>query len=605
MTTTTSHDDNENDEDSTTVLEDETSINLLESSSSSSSSSSSRSDSVLLSPATQTLTSLSQNMGSLRCLFGPERLEEEEEDSSSRRKEPESPRAPTVSAPTISSSSSSSSLSSSQVSSSQKESMKETTVGTHAQAVDTSPPPPPPTVDTLSSSSSTTTSPQKSQTNSTQNLLHWQPIPDHSKLILLHHQTPPTTWGMALQSNETGHARVSRVDVSSAAERAGIQVGDVLCLVQTPNNIALIQYNQPGLWTQAKDVRGILRANESSSDAPRENPNDHPTQQRLLSNAAKTFLQQDTDIYNDYLQDLLQPPSQNTEQPLPPFCKRCHGASTRKHHSWCRHYEFFETSGAQELLQRIQQGREQLDCAACAQEYQSGKLLPGLQHGALCLENQECLKRKAKGKAIVQDGKDSKDKKESSTITPQKELTETKEPCAVTPDARSSFQWITTKDNPWGPSGHEEGDVLLYHGGGGGSRYHYPQPHSPRFVLHPFAPQSTYWDTHQCPQEGLTVVRLRRDALGRRPWGWDWVRDEFGHACLVSAVDVASPASVAVCGECLCLCNYIHVSHSLTFHHHPPPPPHTDTRRHTQPIHIPPSKRHDPSCQWQIHRWYD
>jgi PDZ domain len=106
-------------------------------------------------------------------------------------------------------------------------------------------------------------------------------------------------------------------------------------------------------------------------------------------------------------------------------------------------------------------------------------------------------------------------------------------------------KWVPVDDNPWGPEGYVFGDVVLF--GQQDSGMWHPETALPssRYVTEPFQADSKYRITHFTPEEGLSVLSLRRDPLGNRPWGFEVTRDEFGHACLVSSVDVASPASAA------------------------------------------------------------
>ena len=339
-----------------------------------------------------------------------------------------------------------------------------------------------------------------------------------------------------------------------------------------------------------------------------------------------------------------------------PFCLYCNhkpgrtAAKPRKHHPWCHHNEFFNDSGASDLLQRIQQGRHEFHCQTCEMEYQTGKLRPKAKHNKACEINQARLKeererreeeeerkekarkrrRKLKAKKLRETEKQQKDchasvsshsketmtssssseeeddddngNEESSIYRPAQRkrqriqtisiATKTKrngqqrpetnharpppKQALITPpplltgdpsgpdngtkkkkNANESTahsttmqqiksNWVSFPDNPWGPSGHVMGDVLLYGPTSGMGHYETILP-SPRFAVHPFRFGSGYRMTHDIPsQDGLTLLLLVRDPLASRSWGFQVSRDEFGHACLVESVDALSPASAAV-----------------------------------------------------------
>eukprot|EP00980_Cylindrotheca_fusiformis_P006715 scaffold1398_cov116-Cylindrotheca_fusiformis.AAC.32 len=336
----------------------------------------------------------------------------------------------------------------------------------------------------------------------------------------------------------------------------------------------------------------------------------------------------------------------------PPYCLKCNANTTgtmqrpRMHHAWCEHNEFYDDSGAQEIVQRIQHGI-QVHCSVCQMEYQKGKLLVSstsslsqqqkYQHNPKCLQyqqrqRQQELQKKKKSlspkkrrrnqdlnlsssdsSSSSSDDEDEDDDDEVSCYKPQRKKSKihvlsvsppprrnnnnnsmkrksnnntkkkkvprrkptkttstpkTKRPATtttkVTPPTASSSSpneeqqqqlhgvksnWIACDENPWGPPGHQDGDVLLYG----------PQPGifattasareslvvPKRYTLEPFAVSSPYRNTHYTPQEGFTMLSLRREPLARRPWGFQVVWDEFGHACLVESVDRLSPAAAA------------------------------------------------------------
>ena len=115
-------------------------------------------------------------------------------------------------------------------------------------------------------------------------------------------------------------------------------------------------------------------------------------------------------------------------------------------------------------------------------------------------------------------------------------------------------KWLSCP-NPWGEIGHEEGDfvvispfqsesaadmVSVLHQGPNGS---IPK----RFVANPLEDGSPYHDTHRSPaRKGYSVLRLTRDRMGLRPWGFTVRLHEFGGACLVDNIEPLSPAEAAV-----------------------------------------------------------
>ena len=129
------------------------------------------------------------------------------------------------------------------------------------------------------------------------------------------------------------------------------------------------------------------------------------------------------------------------------------------------------------------------------------------------------------------------------TPTPAEELEVDVSSNAVDVSVRSN--WIDYQSNPWGPSGHVEGDVVLFGGPPGLSSYETLIP-SERYKSNPFEKSSGYRSTHVTPEEGLAFLQLRRDPMATRPWGFRVGKDEFGEACLVEAVDPLSPAASAV-----------------------------------------------------------
>eukprot|EP00986_Skeletonema_menzelii_P006967 scaffold2632_cov124-Skeletonema_menzelii.AAC.15 len=114
-------------------------------------------------------------------------------------------------------------------------------------------------------------------------------------------------------------------------------------------------------------------------------------------------------------------------------------------------------------------------------------------------------------------------------------------------------KWLSCP-NPWGKIGHEEGDfvvispfqsestadmVSIFHQCSNGN---IPK----RFVANPLKEGSPYNDTHRSPaRKGYSVLRLTRDRMGLRPWGFTVRLHEFGGACLVDSIEPLSPAEAA------------------------------------------------------------
>jgi hypothetical protein len=112
------------------------------------------------------------------------------------------------------------------------------------------------------------------------------------------------------------------------------------------------------------------------------------------------------------------------------------------------------------------------------------------------------------------------------------------------PNEKITITW-DDGENPWGPDGHKEGDVVIF-SSFAGLNHHETILQSDRYELDPFATFDRYRMTHNAPEEGYQAIVLRRDPLATRPWGFSCQRHEFGGACLVNSVDPLSPAEAAV-----------------------------------------------------------
>jgi hypothetical protein len=101
-------------------------------------------------------------------------------------------------------------------------------------------------------------------------------------------------------------------------------------------------------------------------------------------------------------------------------------------------------------------------------------------------------------------------------------------------------------ENVWGPDEHMDDDVVVFTSSTSDACHYESFFVSHRYEIDPFRSYPRYYKTHSSPEEGYQALRLRRDLLATRPWGFSCERHEFGGACLVSAVDPLSPAEAAV-----------------------------------------------------------
>jgi hypothetical protein len=93
------------------------------------------------------------------------------------------------------------------------------------------------------------------------------------------------------------------------------------------------------------------------------------------------------------------------------FCRRCHPKNKkmpRMHHAWCRLNQFFENSGAMDLVKRIRQGAR-LGCQACETEFSTGKLTHQKHLGA-CSTNQKRLKKLIEARECLEEEEEEKRK---------------------------------------------------------------------------------------------------------------------------------------------------------------------------------------------------
>jgi hypothetical protein len=288
------------------------------------------------------------------------------------------------------------------------------------------------------------------------------------------------------------------------------------------------------------------------------------------------------------------------------------------HHGWCPKNDFFQTSGAKEVLERVQYGC-QVQCSTCQQEFQTGKLAPkSMTHNKACRLNTTCTSKNNKSattksatdksatKSTIPLPKQTRQESISSSstsdeeiscykprskkrtkiqtlslapavdstknqnyqpnrasnkVTPTTAITTTTTTTTTTdilrkkahPVSKLKLNWVGchSNQNPWGPPGYHNGDVLLY---GPNTATTLTRDSTTttsstqRYTIHPFHPQSPYISTHVLPDPlgGHTVLVLKRDPCSTMPWGFDFKHDEFGHGCLVTHVQPLSPAAAAV-----------------------------------------------------------
>ena len=105
--------------------------------------------------------------------------------------------------------------------------------------------------------------------------------------------------------------------------------------------------------------------------------------------------------------------------------------------------------------------------------------------------------------------------------------------------------WVASP-NPWGSMHHHENDYVLF----SPTTYRLLVEGQgflpPRFVINPFCPNLDYHKSHKTPDNGFSLIRLTRDRLSLRSWGFTFRAHEFGGACLIESIDFMSPAHAAV-----------------------------------------------------------
>ena len=306
----------------------------------------------------------------------------------------------------------------------------------------------------------------------------------------------------------------------------------------------------------------------------------------------------------------------HTAAGLVPFCALCNGRNTIRpiHHSWCPKNDHFDTSGADEVLARIQRGLK-MNCEGCQLEYQSGRRAPDGTHAQRCHgghkatpsvdprmgsesepEKMENIKKQDKGttvtilkgskpviateiveakpnkrietkpasKPIVTATKSvgSKNRTTSAVAVVKKSKPKLPVPPQLSDDdslddsdngEKLNVTWDEC-DNVWGYEGHHDNDIVIYSTSNIGCHYE-TLFLDERYEMYPFMTCRQYRNTHYSPEDGYQAIVLRRDMLGRRPWGLTCVRHEFGGACLVDSVEPLSPADAGVRRHCFKNCD--------------------------------------------------
>ena len=136
------------------------------------------------------------------------------------------------------------------------------------------------------------------------------------------------------------------------------------------------------------------------------------------------------------------------------------------------------------------------------------------------------------------------------TVTPP----EIKKLLDITPphltDDDSKPAWVSCP-NPWGKAQHDDSDFVLLSYSDYQSQHNLNGPSPDRFTDFPFKSMSLYNKTHvsPCSTGSYRVIKLVRDRLALRPWGFTFFRHEFGGACLVNSLEPFSPAIGAVSSQ--------------------------------------------------------
>jgi len=264
-----------------------------------------------------------------------------------------------------------------------------------------------------------------------------------------------------------------------------------------------------------------------------------------------------------------------------------------QHHSLCPQHFEFEISGVKErfilMLGGIRDG-----CQSCTYEFDNGKKAKHSTYAQKC--GRSSSNRSAKKQIIMKNNRlkniKSKNKKSNlisnkqgfhitSRVTTQKsnshihhkkELNikegsishykskdiavtvippEIEKLLHITPphltDDDSKPTWVSCP-NPAGKVQHDDSDFVLSSYSDYQSQHNLNGLSPDRFTNIPFKSMSLYNKTHvsPCSTGSYRVIKLVRDRLAPRPWGFTFSSHEFGGACLVNSLEPFSPATGAV-----------------------------------------------------------
>ena len=356
-------------------------------------------------------------------------------------------------------------------------------------------------------------------------------------------------------------SRVKSVQKGSLGKQAGIMDGDWFVDHKEDDDKVIIRP------ISSHEVRKL------ACDTPR--PIQFTIARRVLSEPRKKPKKK-------VLRKVLPRSSKNASQhdpPIVPFCLKCRRGDDvdKLHHPWCPRNPEFENSGADEIFDRLEYGCK-MQCGRCISEFKSGRRCDELEHNDAC---QKKIRETIKQKKAKKKPQSPKKKQEPLSKTNCKEGVGLKRKFAdssmgyvddevdgsavelmdvgdedvefrnldylITGDIKHGGIELVPCDNPWGPEGFCDDDVVLYssHGIVVNSDVLFPSPHF--FTAEPFQNSSSYKETHHTPSEGLQQLILTRDVMCRSPWGFSTFLDESGGgACLVAHVDNLGPASAAV-----------------------------------------------------------
>ncbi len=256
--------------------------------------------------------------------------------------------------------------------------------------------------------------------------------------------------------------------------------------------------------------------------------------------------------------------------PVLPCCKKCNNKTSdaKFHHYLCPKHSDFEGSGAKDKLVILLAGIRD-KCEGCRYEFETGKKFKG-KHNTKC---SRLSRESVKSKNNVSRNRSQVNTKIKATATSKKD--QKKEPKAikvvpVTPIVTNSITPMSTRDqalplfltddpkpswvqcpNPWGDRAHNDGDFVLMSPECYQLAYETQGSNPKRFISDPFGHRkSQYFKTHKSPNDGYRVLKLTRDKLALRSWGFEFSYHDFGGACLVTEVEPFSPAEAAVRQNC-------------------------------------------------------